>query len=352
MSQSSTFARVLVGPADLVPASESESLHRRLRADLKVTELFPEGRVRVGGDEYLLYRIASALRFESVRIRVRGSDVLVALASLARCLRAVVPAGVDLPPEDICRDVMDAEGVQLEMDSSRGCFIAPDDDAVALLCAPDWTLLVASGRVTIKFERLWQSPSPRVLLPLPTPSVEPATSLRGPTAVPSAAVSAVPASAAAALATRTAAPVGPDLAHVPPPSVAPVLLPTPPPPPPAGQSLPTNAPSASASAPAPTARPAPHELTDVHILHDAENCRIPKGHAVVSGARLWQAVVREAYAALCGLSASAASALDLGRLLSPQWTFVLPSHGRMEPASTTLSDLRSCGGFEHVDAGA
>ena len=392
--------RVIVGPSTFV--SSTDALHRRLKADFKITELSEQGHILVDGEDFFVFGVgppSAAASCDSSSTRVHGRTITVAHLRHARRLEArFTPQAPESPPDarDICSGVYDAEGVQLSWDSQEGCFYAPDDDAVMLLGDPAWSLsLSGAGAVKLSFQCVWSLRGPAhseswaaEVVPVPS-TASSAPDLRPPASFGSTGPEQQCEVRVPSVDSGDAAVVGPRHAQVAASVTDASCTVEPRDTPDSGSIFDLAAslinPGAAAAQPDPavtsaapwssslaasgaggrsaggavtqpplgttSTTPAPHELMDVYILHDAENCPLPRSDRL-SGALLWQVVVRESYAALCGIDAATAAALDLGRLLSPRWSFVLPSPANAEPAATTLSDLRSCGGFERVDPGA
>lgn len=311
--------------------------------------------------------------------------------SLRLELRQGPPPNLTAP--DVCQAVFDTEGIELTPAAEDGCFLAASAADAALLCDSAWTMAVCGGETLLGFAPAWEIDEEWGAA-APAPGAVQATAAAPAAPVPVAVVTG-PLHPSSHTATGAAAAVGygahhalegharapepvlhasPGIAapgHVgaaPPPALAPHAWP-------AAATAPGVAVAAAAAvlAPAPPSAPeaaataalprgvcgiGPDDLSAVYILHDASTC--PIASPGVAAAALWRSVVRESYAALCGLTDSEAADLDLLRLPTPHWACVTRpaaaprAAGEEEAEAAAIGGLRASNlrGFEHVALGA
>ena len=311
-------------------------------------------------------------------------------------LRQGSPPNLTAP--DVCQAVFDTEGIELTPAAESGCFLAASAADASLLCDPAWTMAVCGGETLLGFAPAWEideewgaaalapgaveaaaaAPAAPVPVAVATGPLYPSTHTR--LAVPEVAAGA----AAVGYGTHVALLGGHARAPEPVLHASPVVAEpahvgaAPPPAPPA--LAPYAWPAAAAAAPAAVAATAPaprsateaaaaalprgvcgigpDDLSAVYILHDASTC--PIATPGVAAAALWRSVVRESYAALCGLTDSEAADLDLLRLPIPLWACVTRpaaaprAAGEEEAEAAAIGGLRASNlrGFEHVALGA
>lgn len=323
----------------------------------------------------------------------------------ATTIRLVVRSGLapELTPEEICLAVCDTEGIEIVPAVEVGCFVAPSAADAALLSASDWSMAVSGGATVVGFSATWEVDEEPAVVASPPPSgaeaggaavapppsaADPAASsltmavlapaaLAGPRGNAAVVVSA-PHATAAVVPTPVSAPASVQLLPEAPPlralqALPPQLAPPRPQLPqqpqavevvsapvapqrpvvPPSTTLPAARAPSEGGPPRRSAGLSPYDFGAVYILHDAASCPIEIPGA--PGAAIWRGVVREAFAALCGLNDTEAAALDLPRLPPPQWTCVTrPGPTPRDEATVAAEDVilalmhESCPGFERV----
>lgn len=316
-----------LSPARFV--SNISSATRRIHAEHGLSlELAADSPVLIDSDECILLRATNTPPVVGDRLEVKVMGKLLTLRSLESsplgirlCIRSPSRAVVAVPPDIVCQVVEDIEDIRLLPGSRSGLFFVTAFSQAALLCNSRWVAAIDEGDTVISFRStadvdVKDNDASPFIADKPVGERPPAGALLQPSDATVARPTGFSASEAGA------APSPLDV-H--------------------------DASTAGAAA----------TLTDVYILHDATSCPI-NVHALL-GAVLWQRVVREAFAALNGLTAAEAAALNLATLPRPRWTFVyrslMSAAGAKQqqqqplPPFKILAEMRVCGGFSCVDAG-